>query len=261
MAAVHGIDDVTATQAGEAEDVLQHNTITLEWSALSTEQYEAEAKKTVSRLKRFTRAYTKELRENTLPMLRDARRRFKAGETVCGYTKLHDFYYEFVGVNPSTVRQWEYRERLERQPEANNSASSFASSVFFKDMIDSLDVEGIEDNPVPADPDPVSDPNTEPTNEYSETEAARKYRAWEEEFNRRWNNNPYNPFATRKPTVSEDAIKMFKDFAPTALRRELAKRFHPDAEGGSHNCMQTANEVVDVLLPHVFMLLGEVTEQ
>jgi hypothetical protein len=40
------------------------------------------------------------------------------------------------------------------------------------------------------------------------------------------------------------------------LRQGLARKFHPDTKGGSHQCMQTANEVVDVLLPHVFRLLG-----
>ena len=68
------------------------------------------------------------------------------------------------------------------------------------------------------------------------------------------------PFAVPLPAFSEAAAKMFKDHAASVLRQGLGRKFHPDL-GGSHQCMQTANEVVDVLLPHVFKLIGEVTAQ
>lgn len=86
-------------------------TVTLKrWEQMSGNQLDTIVRGSISEIQVLSRMAAAEARERLLPALQEIKRRFKAGETVCGFRHLED-YFQSIGVNPNTVRQWEFRIR------------------------------------------------------------------------------------------------------------------------------------------------------
>jgi hypothetical protein len=84
------------------------------WEQMSGKQLDTIVRGSISEIQVLSRMAQAEARERLLPALQEIKRRFKAGEKVCGYSGIED-YFQSVGVNPNTVRQWEFRIRQREQ--------------------------------------------------------------------------------------------------------------------------------------------------
>ncbi len=86
------------------------NLVLPNWTNYTSGQLHNIVRNSIDTLKSLSRAGQKEIRDLLLPALQEVRRRFSVGEKVAEYDGI-EAYLEGVGINPNTVRSWEFRLR------------------------------------------------------------------------------------------------------------------------------------------------------
>jgi hypothetical protein len=131
----------------------------LDFKALSDADLGAVVTESFSALELLSRQAQRELRERMLPALQEIKARFADGRMT---GSLHEFY-KGLGINPATVRKWEFRAReqaaklLEDQPAPDTKPSD----------ANAADAEPENDGVPLSHPEPVTEPDHSPAN-YSE---------------------------------------------------------------------------------------------
>jgi len=82
------------------------------WQAMPEGDLDKAVRTSISEIRMLSRRAQTEARERLLPALREVKRRYAAGETINGIVGLQA-YFDSIGVNPATVRSWEFRFRQE----------------------------------------------------------------------------------------------------------------------------------------------------